>query len=151
MVKNRAYGSRGDAAAASAHAALALALDTLLRLFAPFIPFAAEEVWSWWREGSVHNSQWPDSAPLVQTSNGTAPEVMTAAGQALSDFRRIKTEAGRSLRTGLTKAVLCDGAEVLVLLQPAIDDVAEAAAAGSISLNEAATRSVTASLAPEDK
>ncbi len=146
LVKNRAYGSRGDVAAASSHAALARALDTLLRLFAPFIPFAAEEVWSWWREGSVHNASWPNSEPLEADSAGVSPGVLTVAGQALSDFRRIKTEAGSSLRAELSNAAMTDQAETVSLARLAIEDVAEAAAAGTISLSEGDERSVSAEL-----
>ena len=44
LVKERTYGNQGEAAASSARAALGITTHTLLKLFAPFIPFVTEDV-----------------------------------------------------------------------------------------------------------
>ena len=54
LVKDRAYGD--GPGRDSAVAALRIALDALLALLAPVLPFATEEAWSWSHDGSLHTS-----------------------------------------------------------------------------------------------
>ena len=107
LVKSRAYGGAGPDGAASANRALTLALSTLLRLFAPFLPFVTEEVWSWWPEAggaSVHRSPWPEAGPLVDAAGGAAdPAVLGAAAGVLARVRKAKTEARRSMRAPVAR------------------------------------------------
>ena len=93
LVKTRAYGSRGDDAANSARAALRSALDTMQRLFAPILPFASEESWSWWHESSVHTRPWP-----TPSSAGGDPSLIDSTLEVLGLVRRAKTEAKVSQR-----------------------------------------------------
>ncbi|MEV5572784.1 valine--tRNA ligase [Spirillospora sp. NPDC052269] len=99
LVKQRAYGS--DAKAASARAALNRALSVLLRLFAPFLPFVAEEVWSWWQEGSVHRASWPTQDELP---DGGDASLLDVAAEALRQVRKAKSDAKVSMRTELSRA-----------------------------------------------
>ncbi|MGP9694509.1 valine--tRNA ligase [Brachybacterium sp. AOP25-B2-12] len=106
LVKDRAHGQVGEAGAASARAALAITLDVLLRLFAPVVVFATEEVWSWWREGSVHTQPWPDAAPLREAAAGTPAELLSTLSDLVVAVRRIKSDAKVSQKTPILRATL---------------------------------------------
>jgi valyl-tRNA synthetase len=108
LVKARAYGP--GAGGASARATLRQALDVLLRLFAPFLPFVTEEVWSWWRDGSVHQAAWPagDLAVAEAGLTGEAgdPAVLTTASAVLGQVRKAKTAAKLSMRAEAERVVV---------------------------------------------
>jgi valyl-tRNA synthetase len=121
LVKSRGYGEQGGPAAQSAIAALRLALSTLLRLFAPFLPFVTEEVWSWWQEGSVHRAGWPVADEVAALAPGAHAAVLRDASVVLAGVRKAKSEAKTSMRTEVAAATVTGP-------QEALDRVAEAAA-----------------------
>jgi valyl-tRNA synthetase len=128
LVKGRAYGKQGDAAADSAKATLATALSVLQRLFAPFLVFCTEEVWSWWHDGtSVHAQPWPTANEVKAGEQGNI-EVLDAIGEAIGAARRAKTEAKRSMKTAVTSMIVTDTAERLASLKLAEADLREAGA-----------------------
>jgi valyl-tRNA synthetase len=109
LVKARRYGDFGPEGAASSNSAMLVALDTLLRLFAPYLPFVTEEVWSWWRPGSVHRASWPTSAAVVAPIAGADVEALTvreATESGLAEVRRIKSILKKPTKAVITKAVL---------------------------------------------
>ncbi|GIG26226.1 valine--tRNA ligase [Cellulomonas denverensis] len=144
LVKDRAYGAGAEATevtpeTASARAALGLALDVLLRLFAPVLPFATEEVWSWWREGSVHRAPWPSSDVLRAAAGDADPAVVAAAGAGLAALRKVKSEAKLSMRAEITSAALEVPAAMLPGVQVALGDIRAAGrATGALDLREVA-------------
>ncbi|GAB2459235.1 valine--tRNA ligase [Xylanimonas ulmi] len=128
LVKDRAYGAGAAAAdvsaeTTSARTALAIALDTMLRLLAPVLPFATEEVWSWWREGSVHRAPWPVADGLRAAAGDADPAQLAAAGNALAALRKVKSEAKVSMRTPLLAATLAVPAAALPGVESARVDV----------------------------
>jgi valyl-tRNA synthetase len=131
LVKGRAYGSRGDGAAASARTALRTALDTMQRLLAPFMPFAAEEAWSWWHGTSVHLASWP--APL---GAGGDPELLDPVCEVMSEVRRAKTEAKQSQRAEVAELRVWAPAELHTAIDSGRADLADAGSILEITVEE---------------
>jgi valyl-tRNA synthetase len=121
LVKGRAYGGRTEAAAASANAALRSALDTVQRLLAPFLPFATDEAWSWWHDGSVHLAAWP--APLGVEGD---PTLLDPVSEVLGLVRRAKTEAKQSQRAEVTALIVHAPAALHGALAAGRDDLVDA-------------------------
>ncbi|MDA8279479.1 MAG: valine--tRNA ligase [Actinomycetota bacterium] len=131
LVKTRAYENGPEAV--SARATLAVALGVLLRLFAPFVPFAAEEAWSWWQDGTVHRQPWPTRAELAGTG-GVDPAVLDVAAEVLGAIRKAKTSGQRSMRTPVERLAVTGSAERIAALRSVIGDVCRAGVVGEVDL-----------------
>jgi valyl-tRNA synthetase len=146
LVKGRVYGGQGEEGSASARAALTAALSVLLRLFAPFLPFVTEEVWSWWRAGSVHRAPWPAPAELEDVRRAD-PLVLDVASEVLGEVRKAKSAARTSMRAEVRLAVVRDTPARLAALARAEDDVRVAGAIGELVTQEGEEFSVKVELA----
>jgi valyl-tRNA synthetase len=134
LVKDRGYGERGEAPGRSARAALRLALSAMLRLFAPFLPFVTEEVWSWWQPGSVHRAAWPSAAEVTPREQPADPAVLSLASGAISAIRGAKSGARLSMRAPVAALVVTARQGDLDALAKVLADVTAAGRAGRAEL-----------------
>ena len=132
LVKTRAY-SEG-AGSDSARAALQRALSTLQRLFAPHIPFATEEVWSWWQSGSIHRAPWPTRTDLLggATEVESTEALLDAVCNVLAVIRRTKTEAKVSQRAEVEHVLVNAPEKQISLLKMGLVDLLNAGVAQQI-------------------
>jgi valyl-tRNA synthetase len=144
LVKGRAYDTHGPEAKASALAALREALHTVHRLFAPFIPFVTDEVWSWWQPGSVHAQLWPVSAGRTDDS------LLAPVSDVLATIRRAKTEAKVTQKALVALAVVSGPTEALAAVKSAEVDLRDAGSIADVQYETADTLGCTVTLAPVD-
>ncbi|MFJ9557457.1 valine--tRNA ligase [Nocardiopsis sp. NPDC101807] len=148
LVKTRAYDT-SSAEGASARAALLVALGALHKLFAPFVPFVAEEVWSWWQEGSVHSQTWPDAASYRAAAADGDPVVLAATAEVLRAIRKAKSEAKLSMRAEV-EHVRVSGKRVGAA-RAATGDIAAAGRAAGIDFQDTDDTDLTVEVTlPED-
>ncbi len=153
LVKPRRYGARGDEAAASANAALQTALDVLLRLFAPFVPFATEEVWSWWRDGSVHRASWPSTSDVAEApGQGPVDSARRAYAMAVAvsaEVRKVKSAARRSPKAVVSRVTWQVPGEDAAVLAEVADDLRGALAIDRFDVLIGPAGAMTIELEPE--
>ena len=140
LVKSRAYGDASDATVRSAAVTLRIALSTVLRLFAPVLPYVSEEVWSWWREGSIHQAAWPASDELRPPSRDGAGGadgdalVYEVAAEVLTAVRKAKSAQQVSLASPVESVHVTDTPARLAALEAAGQDVRDAGKIATLEL-----------------
>jgi len=130
LVKGRRYDT-APGVASSVSRALRLSLSVFQRLFAPFLPFVCEEVWSWWQEGSVHRAPWPDAEELAADAGAPRPEeeiALDVTADVLREVRKAKSQARRPMRAPVKRVIVRDTAKRLDALALGSDDLLGAGA-----------------------
>lgn len=135
LVKERTYANQGPEAASSARAALGITTHTLLKLFAPFIPFVTEEVWSWWQEGSIHLQAWPKSSDII-TNKNISTDSLDNVTYILGEVRKVKTENKQSMKAEVKSLEIWANAAVIAQVKNAQKDLIAAGNIKDLKLTE---------------
>lgn len=145
LAKLRGYGTDESGPAfsfnetLSARVTLLTTIQIVLQLFAPYLPYSTEEVWSWFRDGSVHLSAWPTETSTGEVASYWA-EKLTATDTTvviknetsldldtiyliLARVRRAKTEAKTSMKTPVASLSVRANAETLKQILEAKNDL----------------------------
>ena len=129
LVKGRTWGEKTDAhelaQKASAVHALRLGLNTFLKLFAPFLPYTTEEVWSYGFQAeskSIHHANFPSGLDFEGIPAGD-PAIFDAAMAAQSVINQQKTVSKVSIARPVVKVVLRASPKTIECFLPASKDV----------------------------
>ncbi len=130
LVKARARGDGGvdDSGRVSAIMTLRLVLNVLVRLFAPFVPYITEEVWSWVYADetfhrSVHTAPWPTVKELATIRAPESTESFDVAIELMAAINKKKTDLGASVGRVVRKASIAMSEEKRVAIEPGLRDV----------------------------
>ncbi|WP_407071688.1 valine--tRNA ligase [Acidithrix ferrooxidans] len=156
LIKIRAYGTSEQGVTfttsqtLSARITALAVINTSLRLLAPYLPFATEEVWSWFESGSVHSQDWPNDLTIMDTAKAylgklTSPEATLKTGEAnqietsaiyqvLSKVRRAKSEAKTSMKSPVSKLKIVGSSSIIRNFELAKNDLMVALVTNQINL-----------------
>ncbi len=152
LVKGRRYDQHPEVSA-SVSLALRQSLSVFQRLFAPFLPFVCEEVWSWWQEGSVHRAAWPDAQALAAEGGAGAGDyedvALEVTADVLREVRKAKSQAKRPMRAPVQRVIVRDTAERTRALELGKGDLLQAGSIELLETGEAEELEVEVELAEE--
>ncbi|HKB12623.1 MAG TPA: valine--tRNA ligase [Vicinamibacterales bacterium] len=127
LVKGRRYGEQTSEGAASANSALVAALSVLLRMFAPYLAYVTEEVWSWWQDGSIHRAAWPTASDLLsligdntESTRQLDERAYQWATDVLFEVRKQRSEAKQPLKVPIT-GVAVTAHDTTIALMPIVE------------------------------
>ncbi len=148
--KSRKYGDFGPDAAASASTAMRLALSVLLRLLAPYLAFACEEVWSWTNAGSIHRASWPTHDEIIRVSgtDQSARQAVLHITEALNAIRKGKVDQKVSIGTPVSEVVYSATDEAIACLKLVERDLKAASRTDSLVLKAGTEPAVQITLKP---
>ena len=106
-----------------------MALSSIQRLLAPFLPFATEEAWSWWHDTSIHADEWPSPSTLGGDATLIDPTI-----EALTLVRRAKSEAKVSQRADVETVRISAPASMHAALEAGLSDLAAAGTVADVSI-----------------
>jgi valyl-tRNA synthetase len=128
LAKLRARAEDDPAGRSSAVATLRLALSVLLRLFAPFLPYISEEVWSWAfaeesGQPSVHGARWPGERDFEDVAAPADAGSFDLAVACFAALNKAKADAAVSAGRAVERLALAAREDTLARLAPVLADV----------------------------
>lgn len=128
LVKSRAYNNADAAGQGSALSSLRLSLSVFLRLFAPFLPYVCEEVWSWYfaettGHKSIHKAPFPQEAEFAAILAPQSSKTFDLVGNLRSKVNQKKTEEQKSVGADVEMLQIAARMDTIELLTLLADDL----------------------------
>jgi valyl-tRNA synthetase len=129
LAKSRTYDEELTEGRLSACATLRLIHRAIVRLFAPFVPYIAEEVWHWayaqdpGMHDSVHRSPWPTLEEFSAIPAPVQPRAYAVTITVLEAVRRAKADASQSMAAPVPSVILTGARENLDAIASVLDDI----------------------------
>ncbi len=141
LVKQRAYNEENPEGQGSAIASLHQALSVLIRLFAPFLPYVCEEVWSWSfaeqsQAKSVHIASYPQLSEFEEIKAPTHAGLLDLLSFCRRKVNQKKTEEQKSVGAAVEFVEIGASKENIEKLQLVLEDLKSACKISDLKLVE---------------